>query len=85
MTYNNELYALLEDGTIEPLYYHKSKRKLDLKEPRDFYKEGNNWYLDHDKFSKKYMARFHHKIIAFGNTKKELKEKQNGNKKTNNR
>ena len=74
MNYNNELYALLEDGTIEPLYYHKSKRKLDLNEPRMFYKEGNNWYLDHDRFSNKCMARYHHKIIAFGNTKKELKE-----------
>ena len=63
-------YCLLENGWIEDCYYDKK-----MTEPRCIYKERRKWFLDHDKYGNGLMIRFHHKIIAFGDTKKELKEK----------
>ena len=62
-----EKYCLLEDKTIEDCYYSNG-------EMRCIYKEGNAYFLDHDKFGNGCMIRYHHKIIKFGKTKKELKE-----------
>lgn len=71
-----EKYCLLEDGTIEDCYYNNG-------EMRCIYKEGNAWFLDHDKFGiNGFMIRFHHKIIKFGKTKKELKEYEKQRKQT---
>ena len=77
MKYKGEKYALLENTTIEPLYYDN-----ECKERRMFYPEGRSWYLDHDKFGNGCCIRFHHKIIRFGNTKKELKEYLRNEKKS---
>lgn len=38
-------YALLEDGTIEPLYYESNG------EIRDFYEDEGNWYFDFDRYN----------------------------------
>ena len=70
-------YALLEDGTIEPLWYHSEDG---TKEQRNAYQERGKFFLDHDRqFS--YLgitgiSRHHHKIIRTSDSKEEL-EKEN--------
>ena len=66
---NIKKYCLLENGWIEPCYYDKARNEM-----RMIYKERRFWYLDHDKYSGMCMIRFHHRILAFAETKKELKE-----------
>lgn len=68
-------YCLLETGEILDCYYDK-----EMTEPRYIYKENNKWYIDHDVFGNGCMIRFHHCILKFGDTKKELKEWWKGRK-----
>lgn len=65
-----EKYCLTDDGEILDCYYDKEKTEM-----RCIYKEYGKWYIDHDKFGNGFCARLHSRIIAFANTKKELKEK----------
>lgn len=65
MKYNDEAFALLEDNTIECLYYLDNSGKIDMSSRRYFYKEGSNWYLDHDVFKNGCIYRLHHKIVKF--------------------
>lgn len=71
----SQKYALLEDGTIEPLWF-----EFDETEQRTCYYEEGVAYLDHDRCDNPYLQkRCHHRILATANTKKELydeKEKQ---------
>ena len=73
------LYAKLEDGTIENLYYAKEDGEFDLHEQRNFYynqdpEEGDiGWFLDHDRWFREGIAYYHSKIIEFGDTEEELK------------
>ena len=60
-------YCLLEDGSIEPCYYKTG-------EPRNIYKAGRKWYLDHDVYIGCGIAYCHHKIVKFGDTVEELKK-----------
>ena len=69
----NHEYALLEDGTIEPLWYHSEDG---TKEQRDAYQENGKFFLIHDRrFS--YLgitgiSRYRHKIIRTSDSKEEL-------------
>ena len=64
-------YALLEDGTIEPLWYGKDHS--DFENRRTAYKgEDGKYYLDHDKWKGNIVFFCHHKIVKTANTKKEL-------------
>ena len=70
-------YALLEDGTIEPLWYGKDHS--DFENRRMAYKgEDGKYYLDHDRYFKRGhlegWAYYHHQIIRTADTKEELKE-----------
>lgn len=69
-------YCLLENGDIQDCYYDKN-----LNEPRNIYKEGRYFYLDHDVFGNGCIVMFHHRILRFADTKKELKEWWKGKKK----
>ena len=75
----NHEYALLEDGTIEPLWYHSEDG---TKEQRWCYKDEENgqYYLDHDRWFKfnglSTVGRFHHRIIRTADTEEELREKK---------
>ena len=62
-------YCLLETGEIENCYYDK-----ELTELRNIYKIGARWYIDHDVFGNGCCIMFHHRILRFSNTKKELKD-----------
>ena len=66
-------WCRLEDGSIEPLYYGDQKGNLDLTEPRMFYKERRQWWLDHDEFIGGRIDLRHSKIIEFATTKEELR------------
>ena len=62
------IYALLEDGTIEPLHYSWG-------ELRDVYRdEDGTWYMDHDRWIGEgtICAYCHHCILATGNYREEL-------------
>ena len=52
-------YALLEDGTIEPLYYEFNGEK------RDFYEDGGNWYFDFDRYNGNQQVLMHLRIKEF--------------------
>lgn len=62
---NFKKYALLEDGTIEPLYY-------DNDELRRVEQENGAYYLYHDVFKGSCIAYYRHKIIKEADTKEEL-------------
>lgn len=64
---NMKKYCLLKDGSIERCYYGNGA-------PRDVYKEGKKWYIDHDVFIGCGIAYCHSEIVAFGDTIEELKE-----------
>lgn len=74
MNYNNEKYALLENGYIEPLYYNLNKEiKRGNDNSRLFYKdEKGNWYLTYNAFCGNYITECKRKIIKFGNTIEDL-------------
>lgn len=71
----NHKYALLEDGTIEPLFYEFNG------EPRDAYQdEEGKFYLDHDRWkNRNLVVYYHHRIIATSDDEEELKNKENKN------
>ena len=60
-------YCLLKDGSIEPCYYGNGL-------PRNIYKEGCKWYIDHDVVMRYGIAYCHDEIVAFGDTIEELEE-----------
>lgn len=70
-------YALLEDGTIEPLQYYDG-------EPRDAYQgEDGLYYFDHDVWDEAANVRFnvqrkHSRILRTGNDRHELEVLTNG-------
>ena len=66
---NFKKYALLEDGTIEPLYYSNG-------ELRRVEQENGAYYLYHDVFLGSCIAYMRHKIIKEADTKEELLKDQ---------
>ena len=61
-------YALLEDGTVEPLWFDET-------EQRTCYYEDGVAYLDHDRWDNPYMQkRCHSRILATANTEEELQK-----------
>ena len=69
-------YCLLENGEIHACYYGDGKGSLDHTKPRNIYKEGRYWYLDHDVYLGFAIAYCHSKIIKFADTAEELKNEQ---------
>ena len=66
----NHNYALLEDGTIEPLWYDEEHT-----ERRDVHHVGpDRFYLDHDRWSGNIQTLYSHKIVRTANTIEELQE-----------
>lgn len=75
------LFAKLDDGSIEPLYYYKKDGTPDLSEPRSFYYSDPNydeevskrgWYLDHDVITSHGFSYMISPIVEFATTKEEL-------------
>lgn len=58
-------YGLLEDGTIQCLYYRDEKGNIDLTEPRMFYKEGRKWYLMYDICEPNCIMTVEQRIVKF--------------------
>ena len=58
-------WCLLEDGSIEPCYYADGSM-------RSIYKEGWNYYLDHDVYAHQMIIFMHHRIVKFADTAEEL-------------
>ena len=58
-------YGLLEDGTIQCLYYRDEKGNIDLTEPRMFYKEGRKWYLMYDIYEPNCIMTIEQRIVKF--------------------
>lgn len=71
----NHEYALLEDGTIEPLWYHSEDG---TKEQRDAYQENGKFFLNHDRWFSYLgitgISQYHHKIIRTSDSKEELEQ-----------
>ena len=65
LEYNKEPFALLENDSIQCLYFGDGRGGIDYNEPRNFYREGKNWYLDYDDFLTGAIVLFHHKIVKF--------------------
>ena len=59
-------YALLDNGTIEPLYYNGNQK-------RTFYQKRNKWYLDHLVKKGDGFVTKHSKIVKFL-TKEDIKK-----------
>ena len=61
LEYKGELYARLEDGTYENLYYGNNKAHR-----RNFYREkSGKWYLDCDRVYGCAIAYCHLRIVEF--------------------
>ena len=60
LAYNGEMYCVLEDGSVEPLFYGPGR-----KNPRRFYRYGKEWYLDHDRVFSCGIAYCHSRIVKF--------------------
>ena len=74
MNYNNEKFALLESGIVEPLYYDlKGEIVRDSGNSRLFKTiENGNWYLFYHGFVGNHWCEVKSKIIRFGNSIEEL-------------
>lgn len=67
---NFKKYALLENGTIEPLYYSNGELRR-IEQERD-----GTYHLYHDVFYGNIIAYCDHKIIKEADTKEELLKDQ---------
>lgn len=72
---NHKKYGLLEDGTIEPLYYDfKDEDGNPINEQRMIEEENGEYFLLHDVWMAGGIAFCCHKIIKEADTKEELKK-----------
>lgn len=74
LNYNNEKYALLECGVVEPLYYNlKGEIVRGGGNSRVFNRgEDGGWYLFHHEFVGNFWTEVKSRIVKFGNSKEEL-------------